>query len=47
MKKIYTLFLFCFSTVGTSAQLFVDTSYTVEQMMYDFFDTSGITISNV
>lgn len=47
MKKIFALLVFCFSTVGASAQLFVDTSYTVEQMMFDFFDTSGITISNV
>ena len=49
MKKLYTLVLASFLFVGQSnAQLFVDTAYTAQQMVTDFFGTSGcVTISNV
>lgn len=50
MKGKHLLFLvfFYFTTApSTSAQLFVDTSYTAEQMVMDFFDNNFVTISNV
>ncbi len=37
--------LFCFTDI--QAQLFIDNSYTVEEMVMDFFDNSCVTPSNV
>ncbi len=49
MKNIFaiTFIVVCFLSNQVKAQLFVDTSYTVQQMMEDFFDSTGATISNV
>lgn len=43
--KIYILFLFL--SFQAQAQLFVDNSYTVEEMVMDFFDNSCVTPSNI
>ncbi len=40
------LFLFAMTT-QIQAQLFVDTTYTVNQMIHGFFDNAGVTISNI
>jgi PKD repeat protein len=34
-------------SMNLRAQLFIDTSYTVDQMIHGFFDNSGVSISNV
>lgn len=46
--KFYTFifFLICFS-ISLKAQLFIDTSYTAEEMVMDFFDNSCVTPSNI
>ncbi len=48
MKKVLTFLLVFISSIQFSkAQLFVDTAYTPQQMIQDFFDTNGVTISNI
>ncbi|MCB0644140.1 MAG: choice-of-anchor L domain-containing protein [Phaeodactylibacter sp.] len=51
MKKItFTLLLGCclfLSSIRAQSDLFIDTTYTAEQMVMDFFDNSMITPSNV
>jgi len=48
-RKLYLLlpscYLFFISTL--SAQLFIDTSYTAEQMIMDFFNNDSVTVSNI
>ncbi len=36
-----------FSTLKAQSELFLDTTYTVEEMVMDFFDNPGIIVSNV
>ncbi|MBK8491460.1 MAG: hypothetical protein IPL49_11390 [Saprospirales bacterium] len=45
----YTLSLLFAFSLSLSAQsgLFIDTSYTAEQMIMDFFDNSCVTPSNI
>ena len=43
--KLYILLL-CFSS-QVHAQLFIDNSYTIEEMVMDFFDNSCVTPSNI
>ena len=47
MKRIilFTALLVC--SLGAKAQLFVDDSYTIDDMINGFFSTSGVSISNV
>jgi PKD repeat protein len=47
--KLYLLFIsFTFLSAGyIQAQLFIDNSYTVEEMVMDFFDNSCVTPSNI
>lgn len=52
MKNIYLIFsALCISftaiTLPAQSNLFIDNSYTVEEMVMDFFDNPEITISNV
>lgn len=50
MKKFSVVFLtlaFTFTFHFSKAQLFVDTAYSVQEMMEDFFDSTGAIISNV
>ena len=47
-KALLILFTtFCLSNIFAQSNLFLDNSYTVEEMVMDFFDTPNITISNV
>jgi hypothetical protein len=47
MKQLsLAFFAFLFAT-NLQAQLFVDSSYTVDQMIYGFFNNAGVTVSNV
>ena len=43
---VITLFFFIGKT-NAQSNLFIDTSYTVEEMVMDFFDDTTITVSNV
>lgn len=49
--KLYTLSfllsLFTWTGLQAQSQLFIDTSYTAEQMIMDFFDNDDVTVSNV
>ena len=51
MKRHSTLFFLFFSLLvyipNLSAQLFIDTTYTAEQMVMDFFDGDCVEVSNV
>jgi PKD domain len=47
MQKFNLTCLFLLGTLGAQAQLFVDTSYTYNQMVNSFFGNAGLTISNV
>lgn len=48
MRKFFAVILTLIFTFHFSkAQLFVDPAYSVQQMMEDFFDSTGATISNV
>ncbi|MFN7325181.1 MAG: choice-of-anchor L domain-containing protein [Chitinophagales bacterium] len=48
MQRFFTLlFPFLLSANLANAQLFVDTSYTVEQMVFGFFNNNGVSISNL
>ncbi len=47
LKQLLLASILCFCLGTAKAQLFVDTSYTVEQMVYGFFGSTGDTISNV
>lgn len=44
--SVLALFIFTFST-SLHAQLFIDTNYTAEEMVMDFFDNSCVTPSNI
>jgi PKD repeat protein len=47
MKKLLTVFcLFLFGSQA-QAQLFIDNSYSIDDMIFGFFDDSDVTISNV
>jgi hypothetical protein len=48
MQKISTLlFTLLLSATVAKAQLFVDTTYTVEEMVFGFFNNNGVNISNL
>lgn len=47
MKVFYLSFAFLLTFFSLQAQLFIDTSYTAEEMVMDFFDNSCVTPSNV
>jgi PKD repeat protein len=47
MKKLLFLPLAFFLFTTLHAQLFVDTAYTADQMIHAFFDSSGVSVSNV
>jgi hypothetical protein len=48
LKHLFISTILFFGAAGTAkAQLFVDPNYTVEQMIYGFFGSTGDTISNV
>jgi hypothetical protein len=49
MKKIYITFLVAslFIFKQATAQLYVDTAYSAQQMITDFFDGTGVVISNI
>lgn len=47
MKKIVLVFVLVGFGLISKAQLFVDTIYTVPQMVNDFFDSSCVSISNI
>lgn len=49
MKKALLILLlsFCTSIIFAQSNLFLDNSYTVEEMITDFFDDPAITVSNV
>ncbi len=48
--KLHTLFVFLIFSLASSslsAQLFIDTSYTAEEMVLDFFDNTCVTPTNI
>jgi hypothetical protein len=47
MFKQLLFALAIFTSFNLQAQLFIDTSYTPAQMIHSFFDSSGVTISNL
>jgi PKD repeat protein len=47
MKKLLYLFFLLPVGLGAQSNLFIDTSYTAEQMIMDFFDNSCVTPSNI
>ena len=48
MQRFFNLLLpFLLSANLANAQLFVDTNYTVEQMVFGFFNNNGVSISNL
>ena len=47
MKKLFTVLFVLFLGAQAQAQLFVDNNYTIEDMIFGFFDDSDVTISNV
>lgn len=47
-KLLFLLILFYSSNIQLlNAQVFIDTSYTVEQMVMDFFNSDSVTVSNI
>jgi len=47
MKKLVLLSLLLLAGLQLPAQLFIDNNYTIDDMIYGFFDNNGVTISNV
>jgi hypothetical protein len=47
MKSLYATLICLFINIGLYAQLFIDNSISVEQMIIDFFDNSCVTPSNI
>ena len=49
VRKLYPLFiaLIFSSNIFAQSNLFIDTSFTAEQMVMDFFDNTCVTPSNI